>query len=189
MKMKTTTLKSKPGAGSQQPAGRRRRDASRSALLVLLASGFWLLASATSPASAAPSQEDVFKSIQQNVGKRSDDSSRGLAVVMGGAGALILALLIGSKVRGRQSRPKVVDHPRKLLREVMKTVPLKKKELKQLKLLAEESRQDGATGEPVESPLTLILCPSVLARTLKDRPAKVDRAVVAGLVRKMGVGK
>jgi hypothetical protein len=72
-------------------------------------------------------------------------------------------------------------------------VPLKPKEIKQLKLLCEASRrrqeEDGAREEGVENPLTLILCPSVLARTLKDRPANVDRAVVAGLVRKMGVGK
>ena len=46
--------------------------------------------------------------------------------------------------------------------------------------------QDGA--EPVESPLTFLLCPSVLAKTLKSRPAKVDRAVLAQVVRKMGAG-
>ena len=64
----------------------------------------------------------------------------------------------------------------------MKTVPLKPKELKQLKLLVEEG------GEPVQSPLTLLLCPSVLARAVKNRPRNVDRAVVAQIVRKLGAG-
>jgi len=135
-----------------------------------------------SPASAKPSQEDVFRSIQQNVGQRSDDSGKGLALLLGGAAALIMVLLIGSRVRRMQSVPKVIDRPKKLLREVMKAVPLKPKELKQLKILVDEG------GEPVQSPLTLILCPSVLARALKNRPAKVDRAVIAQVVRKMGVG-
>ena len=145
-----------------------------------------LLTFDVSPALAAPSQEDVFGSIRQNVGQRSQDSGKGMAILAGGAGALIMVLLVGSKLRRRQSAPKPVNHSGRLLREVMKTVPLKPRELKQLKLLAEESRRDGA--EPVESPLTLLLCPSVLARTLKGRPSKVDRAVLAQVVRKMGAG-
>jgi hypothetical protein len=135
----------------------------------------------TSAAWAKPTQAEVFRSIQQNVGQRSDDSGKGLAIVLGGVAALIMVLLVGSRVRRMQSVPKVVDRPKRLLREVMKSVPLKPKELKQLKLLADEG------GEPVQSPLTLILCPSVLARTLKNRPLKVDRAVIAQVVRKMGV--
>jgi hypothetical protein len=142
----------------------------------------------SSPAFATPSQEEVFKSLQQNLGQNSDDSGRGLAILLAAGGALILVMLIGSRVRRRQSTPKATDHPGKLMREVMKTVPLRPKELKQLKLLAEESRQSGS-DEPVQSPLTLVLCPSVLARTLKRHPAKVDRAVMASLIRKMGVAR
>jgi hypothetical protein len=88
--------------------------------------------------------------------------------------------------------PQAVHHPGRLIREVLKAVPLKPKEVKQLKLLAEASRRLHAAGgneEGVEYPLTLILCPSVLARTLKQQPANIDRAVIAGIVRKMGVGK
>jgi hypothetical protein len=142
----------------------------------------------TSIALAAPSQEDVFRSIQQNVGQRSEDSGKGLAILLGGIGALIMVMLIGSRIRKRQSVPKAVNHSGKLLREVMKTVPLKPKEMKQLKLLADETRREGAGVEPVESPLTLILCPSVLSKALKNRQTKVDRAVIAQVVRKMSAG-
>ena len=145
---------------------------------------------------AAPSANEVFKSLQQNVGGQAEDNAgngKGLAIVLAGAAALIMVMLAGSKVRARRATPQAVHHPGKLLKEVLKAIPLKPKELKQLKLLAETSRrrheEDGTREEGVENPLTLILCPSVLARTLKDRPANVDRAVVAGLVRKMGVGK
>jgi hypothetical protein len=171
-------------------AERRTQNAERTqwrrrTIGILFGSAFCVLTSAF-PASAAPSQEDVFRSIQQNVGKRSEDSGKGLAILAAGAGGLIMVMLVGSKLRRRQAAPKSVNHAGRLLREVMKSVPLKPKELKQLKLLAEESRRDGA--EPVESPLTFLLCPSVLAKTLKSRPAKVDRAVLAQVVRKMGAG-
>jgi hypothetical protein len=179
-------VKMNPEFRIQNPVGRGRRTLGRAASVFILATGFWIPDS--SPVSAAPSQADVFKSIQQNVGKRSDESSRGLAILLGGAGTLIMVLLVGSKIRRRQAAPKVVDHPRKLMREVMKTVPLKKKELKQLKILAEETHQPDSKTEPVQNPLTLILCPSVLARAVKAHPAKIDRAVVGQLVRKMGAG-
>jgi hypothetical protein len=60
--------------------------------------------------------------------------------------------------------------------------------LKQLKLLADETKKDGSP-EAIDSPLTLLLCPSLLARTMKDRPPKVDRVVMAQLVKKMGLGR
>ena len=160
----------------------------------MLATGYWLLAS-SAPAFATPSANEVFQSIQKNVGGQTDDDGgggKGLAIVLAGGAALIMVMLAGSKIRARRATPQAMHHPGKLMREVLKAVPLKPKEVKQLKLLAEASRrrhEDGAAEEGVESPLTLILCPSVLARTLKDRPANVDRAVVAGVIRKMGVGK
>lgn len=163
------------------------RRAARVVAALVCFSCFILLPS--SVLSAAPSQEDVFRSIQQNVGKTTDDTGKGLGVLAGGAGALILALLVGSRMRRRQSAPKAVNHAGKLFREVLKSVPLKPAELRQLKALAEETRREDSGAEPVENPLTLILCPSVLAKSLKGRgAAKVDRAVIAQVVRKMGAG-
>jgi hypothetical protein len=161
--------------------------------------GTFILACAYSlaapPVFATPSANEVFKSIQQNVGGQAEDESangKGLAIVLAGAAGLIIVMLAGSRIRARRATPQVMHHPGKLMREVLKAVPLKPREVKQLKLLADASRrrhEEGASEEGVENPLALILCPSVLARTLKDRPANVDRAVIAGLIRKMGVGK
>ena len=148
---------------------------------------FLLLTFDLSPASAAPTQEDVFRSISNNVGPKPGEGGKGLAMLLCGAGGLILlVLLAGSRAR-RQAVPQPLNHSRKLMREVMKAVPLRRGEVRQLKLLADSATVDG--GEPVESPLTLLLCPSVLARALKHRPAKVDRAVIARVVRKMGLGQ
>ena len=141
-----------------------------------------------STASAAPTQEDVFRSISNNVGPKPGEGGKGLAMLLCGAGGLILlVLLAGSRAR-RQAVPQPLNHSRKLMREVMKAVPLRRGEVKQLKLLADAAGADGGAG-PVESPLTLLLCPSVLARALKSRPAKVDRAVIARVVKKMGLAQ
>ena len=70
----------------------------------------------------------------------------------------------------------------KLMKEVLRTVPLKPAELKQLKVLAETSR----AAEGIGRPLTLLLCPSVLARAAQEKSPKVNSKVVAGLARKLG---
>jgi hypothetical protein len=147
-------------------------------------STFCILHSAFS--SAAPTQEDVLRSISQNVSE-SSGGGKLLAVVAGGVG-IVLLLAVLQQRQQREARPKSVQHPGKLLKEVMKTVPLKPAELKQLKLLVERKR--GDEEEPgqvsVENPLTLILCPSVLVRAMRNPPAKVDRKVIAQLARKLG---
>ena len=153
---------------------------------ILLYSAFCILHSAF-PAYAAPTQEDVFRSIADNVGQQPGESGNGLAVLLCAAGGLVLLVVVlGSRAR-RQAVSQPLNHPRKLMREVMKAVPLRRGEVKHLRLLADAAAADG--GEPVESPLTLLLCPSVLARALKNRPAKVDRSVIANVVRKMGLAQ
>src|SRR3954447_22883079 len=131
---------------------------------------FCLLPSAL--AHAAPTQEDVLRSISQNVNE-SSGGGKLLAVVAGGV-AIILLLAVLQQRQQRVAQPKSVQHPGKLLKEVMKTVPLKPVELKQLKLLVERKRgaEEGAGEASVENPLTLILCPSVLVRAMRNPPAK-----------------
>lgn len=68
------------------------------------------------------------------------------------------------------------------MHEVLKTLPLKRAEIRQLKTLAQEARPGAAR---VESPLTLLLCPSLLGAAAKERRGKVDLPVVAGLVKKL----
>ena len=135
-------------------------------------------------ASAAPTQEDVFKSIQTNVGESgAADSGKVLALLAGVAAVVILLVLFNQRQR-REAAPKVLNHPGKLLKEVMRDTGLRPVEVKQLKILAEETRV--AEGEALQSPLTLLLCPSVLAKAVHARPAKIDRRVVAQVLRKLG---
>jgi hypothetical protein len=135
------------------------------------------------PALAQPTQEEVFRSIGENVNERAD-SGRLLAVVLGTAGIIFLLVVISHSKR-REAAPKKLNHQGKLLKEVLKTVSLKPAELKQLKALAHEARARDENGP--ESPLTLLLCPSVLAREAQRSPEKYDRKVLGGLLKRMGL--
>jgi len=79
--------------------------------------------------------------------------------------------------RKRDLSPRSLNHQGKLLKEVMKRINLKPSEVRQLKTLAEE--------QSVSSPLTLLLCPSVLAKAVKHQSGKVDARVIAQVARKM----
>jgi hypothetical protein len=139
------------------------------------------------PAHAAPTQNDVFKSIQDNVSHPTDlNSTPVILLVLGGA--LVMALLVYFSRREQKvaSAPTTLNHPGKLAREVLKTVPLKPAEMKQLKLLADSIESDA--GEPID-PLTLLLCPSLLAKGVKANPARLDRKAVAQVVRRLRIGQ
>ena len=135
---------------------------------------------------AAPSQDDVFKKIQQSVGEKEEVDLGPVLWLAGGGGAVALLLYLLSHKKQKVAGAKSLNHGGKLLREVMKEVPLSAAELKQLKLLADSVQQQ--TGEPA-TPLTLLLCPSLLAKGLQAKPAKLDRAAVAQVVRKMQLGQ
>jgi hypothetical protein len=134
------------------------------------------------PARAQPTQEEVFRSIGENVNEPVD-SGRVLGVLAGMAGVILLVAVIGQQ-RKRVAAPKPLHHHGKLLKEVLGSITVKSAELKQLKTIVQEAKVRGGHGIP-ESPLTLLLCPSLLARAVKENPGKVDRPVVAGLVRRL----
>jgi hypothetical protein len=125
---------------------------------------------------ATPTQDEVLKSISNNVGE-SVDPGKLLAAVFGVAAFVILIALVSQR-RKRIITPKPLNHPGKLLKEVSRSVSLKPAEVKQLKLLAEA--QDS-------SPLLLLLCPSMLGKAVKSGGVKVDRQVLNSIARKMNV--
>ena len=135
------------------------------------------------PVEAQPTQEEVFRSIGQNVSEPVD-SKRVLAVVLGVAGVVALLMVI-SHSRRPEARPKSPSHQGRLLKEVLKSVPVKPAELKELKALVHEARSRDENGP--QNPLTLLLCPSVLAREAQRNPQKVNRKVLAGLFKRMGL--
>jgi hypothetical protein len=145
-----------------------------SSSLVLLASSFILHPS--SFVAAAPRQEDVFRGIQDGLHDQTDPTTV-LAVVCAVVGIVILLIVI-NRWRQREVSPKAVNHQGKLTKELQKQMSLKPAEVRQLKALAE--------GTPVENPLALLLCPSLLVKAAKENPEKLDRKVVGGMLKRMG---
>lgn len=131
-------------------------------------------------ASAAPTQEDVFRSIQNNVNEPA--SGAGAMPFLMAAAAVIILLAVFTQRRNRAFSPKAANHQGKLLKEVLKTVPLRSAEVKQLKLLLESSREEPRPTNP----LTLVLCPTLLTRFMRTAPPKADRNVLEQLARKTG---
>src|SRR5215469_2302137 len=112
----------------QKTEGRRRAGRR---FVFILSSVFCLLSSLPSPTSAAPTQNDVFKSIQDNVSHQTDLDSMPV-ILLGLGGALVLALLVYFSRREQKvaSAPATLNHPGKLAKEVFKAVPLKPAEMK-----------------------------------------------------------
>ena len=128
------------------------------------------------PASAAPTQEDVLRSIGQHIDQQRGDPSKLLAL-LAAAGGLAILLVVFSHRRKREVSHKPLRHHGKLLKEVCKAIPLKPAELRQLKTLAEDQN--------MASPLSLLLCPSLLERAAD---ARTDRGIIAGVVHKLRPG-
>ena len=158
------------------------------AAALVLHSAFCIHHSAFAPLLADATQEEVLRSIGKNVSESGGDSGRVLGVLAGVAGAVVLLVVVGQRRGGGGlAGPKPLHSHSRLMKEVLRTVPLKPAELKQLKLLLQESRARGGEGPVPESPLTLVLCPSVLLKSARGRSEKVNRKVVAGLAKKLGV--
>lgn len=151
--------------------------------MIFLAGALIALVVASS-AIAKPTQQDVFKSIQDNVGQADESQMRAVPWVCGGIG-LIIVLAIFGKRQSRQASPKAVNSPGRLIKEMMKAIPLKPRELKQLKIVAEQTEMDD--GGTVENPLVLLLCPSVVIKSVNERNARIDRKTLVGMLKKMGI--
>jgi hypothetical protein len=131
-------------------------------------------------AMANPTQEEVFKSIQDNVGAPTDYRNV-LLFLSVAAGAIILLAVFGQRRKG-DGASKIVNHHGKLLKEITKSVAIRPREIKQLKALCEQTPLPD--GEHVRNPLTLVLCPSVLARAVQNPRCKADRRVLQQVLRR-----
>ena len=171
------------GAGACRP-GPGRHGPALWALRVVVIFTFHLFTFSHVSFADPPTQEDVLRSIGKNVSE-SDDSGRVLGALAAIAGGIVLLVVVGQR-RGREAGPKTLHSHPKLMKEVLRTVPLKPAEVKQLKLLLHEYCARGGEAEGAKSPLTLVLCPSLLLKATHARPDKVKPEVVAGLARKLG---
>ena len=125
-------------------------------------------------------------SIQDSVGDRHDGNSTPVILLALGGG-LVLAVLVWMSRREQQKivTPAALNHAGKLSKEIVKQVNLKPVEMKQLKMLADSIERE--LGEAPD-PLTLLLCPSLLAKGVNANPSKLDRKVVAQMVKRMRQG-
>jgi len=126
---------------------------------------------------AVPTQEDVFKSISDNMGQKSDAGP--FLGVMATIAAVAILVAVISKRRERPRLPKALNHQGKLLKEVLKSTPLKPSEARLLKSLSET--------QEVDNPLVMMLCPSVLEKAMRQKKGKLDRKVATQLARKAGL--
>jgi hypothetical protein len=126
-------------------------------------------------AGANPTQDEVFRSINENVGS-TVDFSKAVPYLLATVAVIIMVALYNN-YRKRQTFPRQLNHAGKLTKELCRNINLRSAELKQLKLLAEE--------QELEHPLTLILCPSVLGKAIRSPSARVDRAMVKQIVQRL----
>ena len=152
--------------------GKTRTRFRRSAAAIVFSS---LILHPSSFLHAVASQEEVLRSINESVGGEVDGTKllAGFAAIVG----VIILIAIMNAARNRKVTPRVLNSPGKLLKEVAKGTNLKPAEIKQLKVLCED--------QDLSSPLVLLLCPSVLGKALKIKADKIDKRVVAGLVKKV----
>ena len=161
---------------------RQKGFPARASVYCLLSTVFFVVCAITPSVRASPSQDDVFKKIQESVGEREEVDYTPVLYLAGGGTVLVLVLWLVSRRRPERTRPGSLNHPGKLLKEVLKEVPLTAAEVRQLRLVADAVQQQ--TGEPV-TPVTMLLCPSLLAKGLQQKPARLDRKALGQVVRKM----
>jgi len=137
-------------------------------------------------------QEEFFKSVQNSVNNgpgvnNGEISARGFATFLGVIGLIVAVLVLVQKVHKRLSarkpaggrplsKPTNINQPRKLLKEIGKAAGLSRDEMRQLKVAAEER---GHT-----SPLTLLLCPSLLIEAARKDDTSADKAALARVARR-----
>lgn len=143
---------------------------------------FVLVAFLTPALHAAPSQDDVFKSIQESMDKPQPFDYRPVLMLMGGGGVAVLLLLLVSRRQKGARSPQTLNSPARLMKQIMRDVSLNSGEIKQLKMMA--AAVESPTAQEI-NPLVLLLCPSVMAKGLHRAGSKVDRKAVATIVRKL----
>lgn len=116
-------------------------------------------------AKAGPTQDEVFGSIREHVGDSGGQSGMVLLLIF--AGCIVMALLIYFSRRDRREAvASAFNHRGKLLKEIARETGLKPAELKQLKALAQKLEERHEIT--LKSPLTLLLCPSLLAKAMQN---------------------
>ena len=114
-----------------------------------------------SAALAAPTQQDVFRSIQSNV-DHPIDGTKLLATLAAIAGAVVLGVVVSRwKQHKKSGVRRAKNGPALLIRELARTVGLRRDQVRQLRAL---NARLTANGHGVQNLATLLLCPSLIRR-------------------------
>ena len=115
---------------------------------------------------AATTADDVFKSMGDSLD--SDVNPWHIAAIVGAVIALVVVLAFISRRGDQKAQAKPNNNLAKLNRQLARASGLKARELKQLKVLADQ--------EQIANPLVLLLCPSVLkAAAARRQAARAER--------------
>lgn len=147
---------------------RKAKFAMRLAICGWLAA-VWVGVLAPVLAHAGPTLQDISKSFDTKLSQKPD--SLNLTAIVIGIIAVVCILAIASQWGNRQEKPKAVNHSGRLLREMRRKIHLSSPQIKRLKILSER--------KGCASPLTLVLCPSLLSLSPK-RPAGDDGGAASG---------
>jgi len=108
---------------------------------------------------ANPSADQVFQSMSDSMSVAVNPLHViGVIALLVG---VVAALAFAARRRDPRQKPKAINNPARLLRDVARQAGLKPAELKQLKQLAAE--------QGISNPLVLLLCPSVLKKAVEAR--------------------
>jgi hypothetical protein len=132
--------------------------------------------SATTTTSAAPTLDQVFQSLNESIQTPADPTP--LLAALATIAGVILLVVVWNNRQPRTSRRQVgLNSQSRVTREVARALRLKRSELRQLRAAAE--------GMQLKSPLTLLLCPSLLASAMKNPKVRADRSVLASVARRL----
>jgi hypothetical protein len=111
-------------------------------------------------AAAVPTNEDILRSFNENM-DQVPDYSRLIPWLFAAAGIVVVLVYLQQRQK-RQAVPRVLNHPGKLVREIIRGGGIDPLEMKRLAGLAREL--------DCENPLTLLLCPSLLDKKPAEAP-------------------
>jgi hypothetical protein len=148
----------------------KRQKAARLPRWGLLLAAFCLLVClAPCPVQAAPTLKDISRSFDHNVSQKPDTGK--MLIILLGAGGIIALLVVAAHWGQRQETPKTLNNPNRLIREIRRKIHLSNPQIKRLKVLADR--------RGCHSPLTVLLCPSLLENRGSRAPKDATQPTAA----------
>ena len=108
---------------------------------------------------AASTPDQVFKSMGQSL-DTSANPNHIILIVLALIALFVLISLVSRRTQ-KKDKPKPLNHPSRLMKQMARQIGLSNRELRQLKVIADQ--------ENLQNPLVLLLCPSVLKSVAAKR--------------------